>query len=105
MCFIDHYTDSIQVYVYGNCTVNEYCHEKFEGELHSSNSVKVENSMQVKHGDPSTPNKLVIQPEMKQLYPHISFMKKVKFTIEEPENKNSIESKNSGEKDINKNVD
>ncbi|PKC07764.1 hypothetical protein RhiirA5_417784 [Rhizophagus irregularis] len=73
-------------------------------ELHSSNSVKVENSTQVKHGDPSTSNKLVIQPEMKQLYPHISFIKKVKFTIEEPEDENSIESKNLREKDINKNI-
>ncbi|CAG8746701.1 663_t:CDS:2, partial [Funneliformis caledonium] len=58
---------------------NEYCYGKFEGKLHSSNSVKVENSMQKR--------------------------KHVKFTIEEPEDENSNESKNSGEKDINKNVD
>ncbi|PKC64032.1 hypothetical protein RhiirA1_443045 [Rhizophagus irregularis] len=87
-----------------NAIIINYIKSNLESELHSSNSVKVENSTQVKHGDPSTSNKLVIQPEMKQLYPHISFIKKVKFTIEEPEDENSIESKNLREKDINKNI-
>ncbi|UZO15390.1 uncharacterized protein OCT59_006817 [Rhizophagus irregularis] len=87
--------------MYGNCIDSM---QACMGELHSSNSVKVENSTQVKHGDPSTSNKLVIQPEMKQLYPYISFIKKVKFTIEEPEDENSIESKNLREKDIYKNI-
>jgi hypothetical protein len=58
-----------------------------------------------KHGDPSTPNKPVIRPEMEQLYSHISFMKKEKVAIEkELDDENSIESKNSEEKG-NKNVD
>ncbi|CAI2198163.1 5778_t:CDS:2, partial [Funneliformis geosporum] len=68
-----------------------------------NNEVSSQYPKKRKRDDPSTPNKPVIRLDIKQKYPQVAFLKKVKFAPEEPEDENPFRSKNSAERD-NQNV-
>ncbi|RIA92758.1 hypothetical protein C1645_820273 [Glomus cerebriforme] len=65
-----------------------------------NNEVSSQYPKKRKRDDPSTPNK---RSDIKQKYPQVAFLKKVKFAPEEPEDENPFRSKNSAERD-NQNV-